>query len=105
MAWIWTDRKTGEIKSFTLKYISWTDSWDRLFTLHPRAMVKIHEWDLCDHAGHWHPEVKVPYVATPHGVLIGVSVTIPETLQVLPNHWEVHWAMNFSPTSYPSFRI
>ena len=65
-------------REFTLSYISWTDAWDTLFTNFPDAEVEIHEWPFCDKSDTWHPEIKVPYLDTPHGTLVQVTVTIPD---------------------------
>ena len=74
----YTDKKTGERKSFPLSYVSWTDAWDVLHTLFQDPIVEIKQFPAFDKSGAPIDGVQVPYLETTRGVMVEVSVTIPD---------------------------
>lgn len=73
----YVDKKTKEQKSFPLSYISWTISWERLFSLYPDAKVVTKQFPAFTKEGTRIEGMEVPYLETPRGVMVEVSVAIP----------------------------
>jgi len=71
------DKKTKEQKSLNLSYVSWTVAWERLFSLYPDATVETKQFPAFTKDGTRIEGMEVPYLETPRGVMVQVSVTIP----------------------------
>lgn len=79
------DKNTGETKSFHLSYLSWAYGWREMKRIDPEAKETIHEFPLITNNGVM-DSVKVPYLSTPQGFFVKVTVTINERseTEILP---------------------
>lgn len=73
----YVDKTTKENKSFPLSYVSWTVAWERLFSLYPDAKVETKQFPAFTKEGTRIEGMEVPYLETPRGVMVQVSVSIP----------------------------
>lgn len=85
----YTDRKTGQEKSFELAYLSWAYGWREMKRIDPKATEKIHTFPLITSNGVF-DNAQVPYLSTPQGFFVKDTVTIngvseTEILPVLDN--------------------
>lgn len=72
----YTDKETGEKKSFSLSYLSWTFGWREMKRIDPDAEEVIHEYPMFDNQFRLIEGVTVPYLKTPQGYFVRNTVTI-----------------------------
>lgn len=74
----YTDKASGEEKSFSLSYLSWTFGWREMKRVDPDAREKVHEFPMFDNQFRLIEGVTVPYLKTPQGYFVRNTVTINE---------------------------
>lgn len=70
------DKKTGEWKSFELKYLSWAYAYREMIRLDPEATYNEHTWPMMMKDGTIQEAYQVPYMRTETGYFVRVSVTM-----------------------------
>jgi len=63
-------------KKGRFSYLSWADAVDQLCKACPTATGEVHEYPMVSGEWHVHPEIMVPYLQTPTGFYVKVSVTV-----------------------------
>jgi len=63
-------------KKGRFSYLSWADAVDQLCKACPDATWEVHEFPMISGEWHVHPDVLVPYLQTPTGFYVKVSVTV-----------------------------
>ena len=63
-------------KKGRFNYLSWADAVDQLCKACPDATWEVHEFPMVSGEWHVHPEIMVPYLHTPTGFYVKVSVTV-----------------------------
>jgi len=63
-------------KKGRFNYLSWADAVDQLCKACPTATWEVHEYPMVSGEWHVHPEIMVPYLQTPTGFYVKVSVTV-----------------------------
>jgi hypothetical protein len=74
----YVDKKSKEQKSFPLSYVSWTVAHERLFSLYPDAKVETKQFPAFTKEFQPIPGMMVPYLESPRGIMVEVSVSIPD---------------------------
>lgn len=90
----YTDKASGEEKSFSLSYLSWTFGWREMKRVDPDAREKVHEFPMFDNQFRLIEGVTVPYLKTPQGYFVRNTVTIN-------GHSETEWMPVVDNGKYP----
>lgn len=90
----YTDKSSGEEKSFSLSYLSWTFGWREMKRIDPDAKESVHEFPMFDNQFRLIEGVTVPYLKTPQGYFVRNTVTIN-------GHSESEWMPVVDNGKYP----